>query len=362
MATELDSIEQQIRVDIEELRDRFPQTQDMYREVCALLFFRYGITPTANKLYQFVRKGSMSAPAEALAKFWSDLREKSRVRVEHPDLPDALSVTAGDLVATLWAQAQVAAQESLSAFRAQAEGSVLNLKAAIEASEANRSTALKERDNLQRLLEEGADRALHLERSLAAERAEKEAISGQLNEANRQQAAREAVLSDAHKNLASELEKLRQALQKSEERYEAAEKRALLEIERERLAGVKLQKDLVQLRHHNSETTEQHRVHLAQLQRELGKARQNLGVAEGALREMRLINQQQLDQLEFLRSSESERVAKISLLQREIEDWLAKVAELKLEIDRLREAGITQPKKPGARKKSQKPPVEIQPR
>src|SRR3546814_10049373 len=82
--------------DIEALRERFTQTQELYREVCALLFFRYGITPTANKLYQLVRKGSMSAPSEALTKFWADLREKSRTRVEHPDLPNALKDVAGE--------------------------------------------------------------------------------------------------------------------------------------------------------------------------------------------------------------------------------------------------------------------------
>lgn len=59
----------------------FPDTQALYREVCVLLFFRHGITPTANKLYQLVRKGSMSAPTEALRTFWADLREKSRVRI-----------------------------------------------------------------------------------------------------------------------------------------------------------------------------------------------------------------------------------------------------------------------------------------
>ncbi len=36
----------------------------LYREVCGLLFFRYGVTPTANKLYSLVRKGSMGTPAE----------------------------------------------------------------------------------------------------------------------------------------------------------------------------------------------------------------------------------------------------------------------------------------------------------
>src|SRR3546814_9934483 len=63
--------------DIETLRERFTQTQELYREVCALLFFRYGVTPTANKLYQLVRKGSMSAPTDALSTFWEDLRDRS---------------------------------------------------------------------------------------------------------------------------------------------------------------------------------------------------------------------------------------------------------------------------------------------
>ena len=79
------------------LRAQHPETQDLYREVCVLLFFRHGITPTANRLYQLVRKGSMSAPAEALAKFWATLREKSRVRIEHADLPEDLQGAAGEL-------------------------------------------------------------------------------------------------------------------------------------------------------------------------------------------------------------------------------------------------------------------------
>ena len=40
----------------------------------------------------------MSAPAEALAKFWEDLRGKARVEIDHPDLPEALKVAAGQAV------------------------------------------------------------------------------------------------------------------------------------------------------------------------------------------------------------------------------------------------------------------------
>ena len=76
-----------LEADIEALRERVPDTQELYREVCALMFFRYGETPTANKLYQLVRKGSMSAPAKALRDFWTEVRDKTRVDVGQPDLP-----------------------------------------------------------------------------------------------------------------------------------------------------------------------------------------------------------------------------------------------------------------------------------
>lgn len=44
--------EARMQAEIEALRAQYPETQDLYREVCVLLFFRYGLTPTANKLYQ----------------------------------------------------------------------------------------------------------------------------------------------------------------------------------------------------------------------------------------------------------------------------------------------------------------------
>lgn len=144
------------------------ETQDLYREVCTILFFRYGITPTANKLYQYVRKGSMSAPAEALAKFWEDLREKSRVRIEHPDLPDTLKSVAGELVATLWTKAQTGAQDGLAAFRAEAQTTVQEAKNAQASAETERAAALLDRDLARKAIQAATDRALQLERELAA--------------------------------------------------------------------------------------------------------------------------------------------------------------------------------------------------
>jgi uncharacterized protein YPO0396 len=66
----------------------------------------------------------MSTPAQVLARFWSDLRERSRVRIEHPDLPEALRESAGELVLELWSRAQDAAGRSFELQASEAAAAV----------------------------------------------------------------------------------------------------------------------------------------------------------------------------------------------------------------------------------------------
>ena len=113
--------ESQILADVAQLRDRFSHTQTLYKEVAALLFFRYGVTPTANKLYQLVRKGSMSAPAQALQTFWEDLRDKSRVRLDVADMPEELQTLTGDLLGRLWQEAIGQSKQQMLHYQTQAD-------------------------------------------------------------------------------------------------------------------------------------------------------------------------------------------------------------------------------------------------
>ncbi|WP_404935503.1 DNA-binding protein [Paraburkholderia sp. BL27I4N3] len=72
-------------------------------------------------MYQLVKRGSMSTPTAVLGEFWTELREKSRVRIEYPDLPADLGAAAGELVATLWTRATASAAMALDALRAEVE-------------------------------------------------------------------------------------------------------------------------------------------------------------------------------------------------------------------------------------------------
>ncbi|MGF6301084.1 uncharacterized small protein (DUF1192 family) [Paraburkholderia sp. WC7.3d] len=114
--------ETRLAAEIDRLKAEIPKTRELYREVCALLFFRFGITPTANRLYQLVKRGSMGTPTQVLGEFWTELREKSRVRIERPDLPADLQAAAGELVATLWTRSTTSAQAELEALRVEVEG------------------------------------------------------------------------------------------------------------------------------------------------------------------------------------------------------------------------------------------------
>lgn len=312
------STEAKIIAEIEALKVNDLDTQDLYREVCTILFFRYGITPTANKLYQYVRKGSMSAPAEALARFWSDLRDKSRVRIEHPDLPESLKSAAGELVASLWSQAQAGAQEGLAVFRQEAQELVTNSQLANEAADQARVVAQTEVNQTREALREADERILELERNLAAENARTQSLEKQLEAASCQQSSLEAALAEARKDYSAELDKSRQELRRTEERLDANEKRALLEIDHERQMTVKVQRELLQLRERCLESEDRQRIELAASKSELAETRQQLGIAEGKLAELRATNDLQIEELSALRQAQSKQETQLALAQHEI--------------------------------------------
>ncbi|NTX26729.1 DNA-binding protein [Burkholderia pyrrocinia] len=230
--------------DVQALKERVVDTQALYREVCALLFFRYGETPTANKLYQLVRRGSMSAPAKALRDFWSGVRDQSRVDIGQPDLPPEVAKATGELVVTLWRLANQAAGDSFATLRndlqleantarQRADDAEVRCEAALVASQAAEDKAVGK-----------AARIAELEAQLLEQQTANAVLRGQLNSARDEANTAAAALVDARRDFSTELEKLRQSISQNEQRLIAAEKRALLEIDSERTVANRAKKDL----------------------------------------------------------------------------------------------------------------------
>lgn len=265
-----------LETDIEVAREHASDTQALYREVCALMFFRYGETPTANRLYQLVRKGSMSAPAKALREFWADLREKTRVDVGQPDLPPEVASAAGELAAKLWQLSNEAATAALDVFRQDAQAATDAARELAQQLQAQRDDASARADESERRSAGLAQQISGLEARLVELQTANEMLTNQLAASKAEIAAGAAALTDARRDFADELAKLRQSHVQNEQRLAAAEKRALLEIDGERAAAARARKDAIAANERLAALETAHRTERDGLRDGLARARAEL--------------------------------------------------------------------------------------
>lgn len=274
--------ESQLLADVEALRARYPNTQDLYREVCTVMFFRYGLTPTANRLYQLVRKGSMSAPAEALAKFWSQLRERSRVTIEGADMPESLRAGAGELLTALWRQAQDAANASLATLRDEAEARMA-AAARKEESAGARIAALEAELTVGREAVAAAREELAaLRHQLGTSEAVAEKLRQRVDEARKELNEQHAWFKTVERDHAATLDRVRLQVQGERDAAVAAHRQAVLEREREQAAAGRLQRALDGEREAAVAAAERHRAELHGLQSQLAGLHQRIGMLDGS--------------------------------------------------------------------------------
>jgi DNA repair exonuclease SbcCD ATPase subunit len=233
-----------LETDIAALKERFDDTQALYREVCAVMFFRYGETPTANRLYQLVHRGSMSAPAKALRAFWDELRDKSRIDVGQPDLPPAVAAAAGELASTLWRLCADTGNAGLEVFRDEARRDVDAAQEAARAATQERDAAVREQARLNDAEAARAAQVAELNARAVELQTAVTMLREQLDASRAETSAATSALAEARRDFARELEKLRESAELGERRLIAVEKRALLEIEHERSLAVKLKGEL----------------------------------------------------------------------------------------------------------------------
>ena len=294
--------EARLQTEIEALRTQYPDTQDLYREVCVVLFFRHGLTPTANKLYQLVRKGSMSAPAEALNRFWETLREKSRIRIEHPDLPQSLQDAAGEMVGALWQLAQTAAQEALGPLREDARAQVIVAEGAAQAATARLQDVELTLRAVQQELQAMASKMVDVQAELARTQGESTSLQRQIDANVAQRRELQEGVQAAQQRFTYELEQQRLASANLEERHAADTRRLLLDVDRERVHATKLQKELAMSQRVQADQTELHRQQVTEKHVQVEELRQRNGELEGSLAELRGQREQLLRDMADMRS------------------------------------------------------------
>lgn len=274
--SEIDKLENQIQGEVDNLREQFNNTRDLYREVCALLFFRYGITPTTNKLYRFVRKGSMSVPTESLNNFWKELREKSKIRIEQPDLPEDLGNIAGEFMAKIWSKSQLAAHESLAALRSEIEAKAEELLAERDVIANSRDDAVLKLQAAEDKLLDQSNRLKELEPLLASSEAQKHALEQQIKQSTVQQ-------EELRRTMDAEVEKLQGTIKEIEDRSQNELALLMRDFSREQSRAVDLETELTAIRSSYKSLQEQNKNETNLLKTQLGDLRERVGELSGKL-------------------------------------------------------------------------------
>jgi predicted DCC family thiol-disulfide oxidoreductase YuxK len=336
---------------VAKLKKRFPRTQDLYREVCILMFFHHGITPSANKLYQLVRKGSMSAPTQAVQEFWERLREQSRVTVDHATLPDELKAAAGELVATLWQSAQTMSQDMLAGHQAQSAAEVAAARAAemqAQAEHASTRGALELALSQVQAQEQVVDT---LRQELSRSAAANAGLEARLEELRRQVTNAQEESERIEQAHTLELDKLSGRTALAEHRFVEMEKRALIEIDRERTSSAKLQKTLDAERAAHLEITERLRIEHNAAQGAIGQLREQVGALQNGVKSLETERQREREELVALRLRLETAVRQGAADQARAEQLQAALERHRTEVERSTGRSGT----PGSGKRRRKP-------
>jgi chromosome segregation ATPase len=262
------------------LKNQDLTTKEIYREVCSLLFFRHGITPTVTHLYRLVQKGSMGVPTAVLAQFWADLRKRSTIDVAHPDLPKELADVAAVAIAGVWKTATALSDAQLEGFRASARedvGAAQARAAELETALASMTTARHDAEALREKSEQLRE-ALSVEHE--AERRAHAASIARCQELHRQVASLQSQIDSSQVAFSRDLARAQQTAQEAVTRAEAVERRALLELDQERQNRQKTEKSLEKLREQATADQSNARENALTQAREIGGLKSSLESAE----------------------------------------------------------------------------------
>ena len=322
-------------------------TRAMVRETAMVLFFRYGETPNASRIYQLLRKGSMTTIQDAIKSFWDDIRNKTQLRLVAPGVPQSLLDILANFAVPAWQLAQEESRKTFADLRVELE---TQLQAHIEHAEQRTTDALQNALRLEQAAEdarhqteqerEARYRAEQRASELQAELATRDESIAQLN--NRLESANtllQAQRGEAEKDrsaLLNQIASITNERTREREMIEGLRKRSLADVETARSDAMAAKKELQAVRgevdrerSRGLARNEALSKEIAMLREEISTLKQRLEGASGRevaqketmerLREDRLKLQNKVESLIQENGRLSAEVEKIPTLARQIE-------------------------------------------
>src|SRR3546814_100440 len=215
----------------------------------------------------------------------------------------------------------------MTSYRTEAQEAVLQARTTADVAAADRDAERLAVHGLMEQLELAGKQINTQREELAVAEETRTSLLIRLDETKQDNAALQRQLEDARREFTVELDKLRVAAQLADERSRSTEKRMLLDMDRERTASTRLQKELDALTAASLCTADEHRRELHLLQQALGDSRQKKGQLEGALQAVTASLDRTSLEAKQMRAQLSESNAQVMLFRNQAEDLRRRLEE-----------------------------------
>ena len=297
-----------IAVEVAEIRKKFTERSDLTREVATLLFFRYGIYPSAHAVYAQTSTGSMTDISRDLKQFWLRIQETGKGKGLQADLPADLLEKTSQVLSDIWALSLTKANESLEALREESTAEVARERAsrqeAWEATEQHLASAEIARKDAAEVkaqsrieIEEAHQLREAAQQQQAIALTEKETAVARISGAEAQAIQERMQREVSEQRFATELQALRSQAEAQAVQSAGELKFALRQIDAAREAERNLAEQLLALRQEREHMDQLHRTRSNELMEELGRTRMALGEARGQLNALEPMNHRLTNQL-----------------------------------------------------------------
>lgn len=217
------SMDAVISAEVAKMKAGFAPRSLMVQRVAEIMFDEWGEKPSANKVYEHVRQGSITDINRDLKQFWDGLRKRKAGTMEIAGIPSHLALESAELLKSMWVTALNHATKTFDADKLSFKqvtddltGQVIQLQLALDAITESAENLRLTNNGLTQQVKDQAITIAEYEDSLNAVNDEKRLLKADKDELQRQAVIQENSHIEAIRNLANshqaEIESLRRDL------------------------------------------------------------------------------------------------------------------------------------------------------
>lgn len=246
-----------------------------------ILFFDCSVHPSAKLVLECTQHGSLTDINRDVHEFWRELREKAKLRINAPELPQHLVDGFGDALRQIWEMCSAAAQESASEVRLRAIESVNQAEAREEQALQEKRLAQEQVHEAVAALRQERDRREEAAREASLLQAEVENLKAEGQKLSDRVQAEINARADAEKRFTSELEAIRQERLREADRFKGEINFAKQQIEAARMSEKTAREQFAATKSGMEVELTQYRTRLGSADASLAQAMTELGEAKG---------------------------------------------------------------------------------